>query len=155
MPIQHGLTRRPGPKPRTGPAIPHQQLSQNSPAPLQELLWSCMLTLAATTAGPSGISMPDTRALHLTPEAAVGPAEAFLVGTEFAHLHGAADGSLHLTLPESAGEEVVTAGWGELHPLARHGHRAPTLMMIFGPRDEGELDIVWEMVRRSHHYATT
>ncbi|MEV8021355.1 luciferase family protein [Streptomyces sp. NPDC086554] len=155
MAIQHHLSSRSGPKPRTGPAIPHQQLSQIAPAELQEQLWSRMLTLAGATAGRSNISFPETRALHLAPEAAAGPAEAFLIGTEFAHLHGVEDGSLHLALPESEAQEVVAAGWGELHPLAREGRRPPTLLMVFGPRDEHELEIVWELVRRSHRFATS
>lgn len=58
-----------------------------------------MATLDGTRTGRSGISAPSSRALNLDPALAEGPDEAFLVGTEFAHLHGAHDGSLHATLP--------------------------------------------------------
>lgn len=155
MTITTELPARQGPAPRTGPAIPHQQLSQTAPVELQERLWQRMLTLDGVTAGPSGISFPETRALHLDADRATGPGAAYLIGTEFAHLHGPADGSLHLTLPEPVVAEVTRQGWGELHPIARDGLRPPTLMMLFGPRDEAELETIWSLVQRSHTYGTT
>ncbi|MEU4394727.1 phospholipase [Kribbella sp. NPDC023855] len=148
------LTSRSGPPPRTGPAIPHQQLDQISPVELQEELWSRMTTLAGTTTGPSGISFPDTRALHLRQDLARPSSEAFLIGTEFAHLHGPADGSLHACLPYDVAAEVIGHGWGELHPMARDGLRPPTLVMLFGPRDATELETIWQLVQLSHTFAT-
>lgn len=43
------------------------------------------------------------------------------MGTEFAHLHGARDGSLHVTLPAADAADAIEKGWAELHPLARQG----------------------------------
>lgn len=148
------LSTRPGPPPRTGPAIPHQQLDQNAPLDLQEDLWQRMIALPGVTTGPSGISFPDTRALHLRAELVARDVEAFLIGTEFAHLHGPADGSLHAVLPFDAVDEVIQHGWGELHPVARDGLRPANLVMLFGPRTPDELDIIWQLVQVSHDYAT-
>jgi hypothetical protein len=147
------LSTRPGPPPRTGPAIPHQQLDQNAPLELQEELWQRMITLSGVTTGPSGISFPDTRALHLQPALAVQAVEPFLISTEFAHIHGPADGSLHACLPYDAVAEVIRQGWGELHPIARDGLRPATLVMLFGPRDDDELEVIWQLVQLSHNYA--
>ena len=99
------------------------------------------------------ISVPGARAFVLEEEAAGGPPEAFMVGREFAHLHPPADGSLHMMLPLTLAEAVDANGWGELHPVARMGVIPSTAMMVYGPRDEGELEIVWELLRASHAFA--
>jgi phospholipase/carboxylesterase len=72
---------------------------------------------------------------------------------EFAHLHPRRDGSLHMSLPPAIVETVVDNGWAEYHPLAgKHG--LPTnIVMVYGPRDEAELDIVSALVRASNAYA--
>jgi hypothetical protein len=99
------------------------------------------------------VSLPESRAVHLNAGAARGPADAFMVGTEFAHLHGATDGSLHMMLPPELATEAVEKGWAELHPLARRGTAPPNLVMVFGPRDHSELEVVWRLVQASHRYA--
>ncbi len=54
-----------------------------------------------------------TYGAYLKPEAAKGPAEAFLLPREFAHLHSAPDASFHLTLPEPIRSEAIEKGWAE------------------------------------------
>jgi hypothetical protein len=103
--------------------------------------------------GRSHVSLPDTRALHLDPRLATGPGDAFFAGTEFAHLHGASDGSLHLMLPVSVAGDAIDKGWSELHPVARRGAGPPTLVMLYGPRDEAELEVVWRLVQTSYAFA--
>jgi phospholipase/carboxylesterase len=148
------LPKRKGPKPQTGPAIPHQQLSQIAPITLQQQLWDRMQHLAHIIQGRSYVSMPDTRALHMEPDHAKGPRTAFMMGTEFCHLHGPSDGSLHMALPPKVVAEVIATGWGEVHPIVRDSHN-PTLVMVYGPRDDDELEIAWELVQRSYNYAST
>jgi hypothetical protein len=92
-----GLAPRGGPCPTTGP-LGHAQRDQNGPPDLGDQLHSRMSSLPGVYTGPSGISAPSSRAVHLPPEPALGPNEAFIVDTEFAHLHAAADESLHATL---------------------------------------------------------
>ncbi|WP_280497771.1 luciferase family protein [Nocardia asiatica] len=147
------LPRRSGDRPRTREHTPHQQLSQISPPDLQEQLWSRMLTLADVLPGRSGVSVPDTRALHLRPAMAHGPREAYLVGSEFAHLHGHGDGSLHMCLPKEVVAQALRQGWAEQHPMARQGYLPGTLVMVYGPRDQEELEVVWQLVRISHRFA--
>ncbi|HSD24113.1 MAG TPA: luciferase family protein [Solirubrobacterales bacterium] len=150
MTDEQSIPERAGPRPTTGPAMPHQQLSGNAPAPLQEELWRRMSALEGVRTGPSGVSLPETRALHLDSELAAGPPEAFMVGTEFAHLHGPADGSLHMALPPDLAQEAIARGWAELHPLARAGRVPETLVMVYGPRDDEELETVWRLVAASY-----
>jgi len=148
------LSARPGPRPRTTPTNPHVQLDQNAPLELQELLFERARALPGVRVEPSMISIPGARAFVLGEEAAGGPPEAFMVGREFAHLHPPTDGSLHMMLPLSLAEAVDAHGWGELHPVARMGVIPPTAMMVYGPRDEGELEVVWELLHASHAFAT-
>ncbi|MEJ7808387.1 MAG: luciferase family protein [Telluria sp.] len=143
------LPQRQGPKPTTTPSTPHQQLDQTSPPDLQDALWLRMLSLAGTSARPSGVSVQGTRALWLDE---AGNAAAFMVGREFAHLHPAYDGSLHMTLDPQTHAFAMAGGWAEPHPLA--GRFAPaTTALIYGPRDEAEVDLVWWLVQQSHRYA--
>jgi hypothetical protein len=147
------LPTRSGERPTTGPEIPHQQLDQTAPAGLQEVLWRRMAALDGVRPGRSGVSLPQTRALHLDPALALGPAEAFMVGREFVHLHGTFDGSLHAMLPPDVAAEAIERGWAEFHPLARRGMAPTTLVMIYGPRDEAELETVWQLVEISYAFA--
>jgi phospholipase/carboxylesterase len=82
------------------------------------------------------------------------PLDAFLVpqAGEFAHLHPDYDGSLHLALPPALTRDAIAKGWGVAHPLA--GIRlARGMVMIYGPRNNTELDIVTGILQTSHAYA--
>jgi Family of unknown function (DUF5519) len=68
------------------------------------------------------------------------------MGREFAHLHPQQDGSLHMTLPAQIATEAYQNGWGEPHP------RSGT-PLIFAPRDQDELEVVWRLLRLSYEYA--
>jgi acyl-coenzyme A thioesterase PaaI-like protein len=55
--------------------------------------------------------------------------------------------SLHLSLPPALYDEVLHAGWGEPHPISG-------TMLVFAPRDEGELEVVWRLVSAFYNWAT-
>lgn len=147
------LPARSGDRPTTGPEIPHQQLDQTAPVELQQELWRRMAGLDGVRTGRSGVSLPETRALHLDPALALGPPEAFMVGDEFAHLHGASDGSLHAVLPRDVATQAIERGWAEFHPLAGRRMLPATIVMIYGPRDRAELETVWQLVEVSYAFA--
>ncbi|WP_366479144.1 luciferase family protein [Demequina sp.] len=100
------------------------------------------------------ISVPGALALSLPQDLALGPVAAFMVGTEFAHLHPVPDYSLHLVLPAAAAEAAIDAGWAEQHPIARLGIISPGAVMVYAPRDAHEADIAAGLVRASYAYAT-
>ncbi|OJH37500.1 luciferase family protein [Cystobacter ferrugineus] len=145
------LGRRQGPAPEVSDAPPgtplaHRQLSQQSPVDMQEALFARAAALADVVVAPSGISVPGARAFWLRPASVRGPRAAFQVGTEFAHIHPAHDGSLHLKFPPGLAEKVYQQGWGVPHP------RSGT-PMVFGPRDAAELEVVWQLLLRSYAWA--
>ena len=127
---------------------PHAQRSQNAPAGLQEELARRALELRGVSEADSRVSVPGARAFVLDEASARGPREAFQAGHEFAHIHPSEDGSLHMTLPDQVAEAAYAAGWGEPHPISG-------TPLIFGPRDEAELEIVWGLLRGSYEYAST
>jgi hypothetical protein len=148
------LTARPGDRPRTTPTNPHTQLDQQ-PSDLRwvDELARRVFALPGVVEEPSGISVPGARALVLAPGEPAGPAEAFLIGREFAHLHPAPDHSLHAMLPLETADEAVEAGWAEPHPIALRGLIPRNAVMLYAPRDESELDVIESLVRASHAFA--
>ena len=147
------LPRRPGSPPATTPTNPHTQLDQQPTGREQrELLAATVFALPGVAERPSAISVPGARALWLL-EGADGPPEAFMVGSEFAHLHPGADQSLHVMLPPALALEAVEAGWAEQHPAARRGLIPPNAVMVYAPRNDSEREVVEELVRASHAFA--
>ncbi|GAB3764992.1 phospholipase/carboxylesterase [Nocardioides ginsengisegetis] len=147
------LPERRGDRPEVSWTIPQQQETQNAPAELQERLFDQVRQLAGVEVGPSRISVPGARGFTLregSPDE-----QAFLVPQvgEFAHLHPAYDGSLHVVLPTDLAADVSIRGWGRPHMWA--GTRlSPGFMLIHGPRDDDELAVVLGIVAASHAYAT-
>jgi Family of unknown function (DUF5519) len=152
--VSSGLPRRAGNRPETTPSNPHTQLDQQptDPALIEELARR-LFALPGVVEQPSGISVPGARAATLTEGEPTGPAEAFLIGREFAHMHPAPDYSLHAMLPPEIAAEAIDAGWAEVHPVARMGMIPPTAVMLYAPRDEGELAVVETLIRASHAFA--
>jgi phospholipase/carboxylesterase len=144
--------KRTGARPRTTSTNPHTQLDQNAPRALQESLFARASGLAGVVVGPSHVSVPGARAFHLP--GCRRPADAgFMIEREFAHLHPAGDGSLHMALPPDIVETVVENGWAEYHPLAGRYGLPRNIVMVYGPRDEDELEIVAALVQASHDHA--
>ena len=74
-------------------------------------------------------------------------------GNEFAHVHPLYDGSMHMMLPIEQVNEMIVKGWGEVHPLVPSGRMPETTVLVFGPRDEAEVEIVLGLIGVSHQFA--
>ncbi len=149
------LPARAGAPPDVSTAIPQHQESQTAPTELQERLWSRLAALPGVTTGPTKIGVDGTRALLLDRGAAAGPDAAFILPAdgEFAHQHPAPDGSLHVVLPDALAYDALAKGWAVAHPLA--GVRlSPGMVLVYGPRDPAEVEIVAGIAAASHQYAT-
>jgi len=148
------LSRRAGPPPRTYPGPPHTQLDQQPDARIRAQFGRRFGGFPGVEEQPSEIrAVPGARALRLAADVAAGPAEAFISGREFAHLHALPDSSLHMVLPEPLATEAVEAGWGEFHPLAGTAVSATTLL-VFAPRDPDEIEVVLGLLQRSYEFAS-
>lgn len=148
------LTQRAGPKPETTHGLPHAQITQHGPDHIIDQMREWAFALPDVENRHSLVSVPGARAMVMH-EAASCNHEAFMVGREIAHIHPHPDnGSMHVQLPQKDAEEVIKKGWGEHHTLVMKGHRPVGLVMVFSPRDEGELDVVKSILARSYEYAT-
>jgi Family of unknown function (DUF5519) len=99
------------------------------------------------------ISVPGARALWLRDAVTAGPTAAFMLKREFAHLHPGRDHSLHATLPPDLVDAAIEAGWAELHPVARMGYIPATTVMLYAPRTQDELEIVYGLLLASYRFA--
>ena len=147
------LPWRQGERPETNYGLPHQQLSQNPPPKIYAKLKDRAYDFPFVERRPSIISVPGAEALWLLEEGGHSCVEAFMRGNEFAHVHPPYDGSMHMTLPEADVPEILERGWAEAHPLVPKGRAPPTLVMVYGPRDEGELDVVLRLIDASYRFA--
>ncbi|MEM7585189.1 MAG: luciferase family protein [Acidobacteriota bacterium] len=144
---------RRGPRPNTTSTNPHTQLDQTAPESLQQQTAEFMFSLPCVRETTSAISVPGARAMWLQESCETGPANAFMVGREFCHLHPASDGSLHLNLPIEVAQVAIEKGWAERHPLADRGLIPSNVVMVYGPRDRGELEVVKQLIAASHAFA--
>ncbi|MEM8709074.1 MAG: luciferase family protein [Actinomycetota bacterium] len=147
------LPVRPGPRPATTPTNPHTQLDQLAPAEFQQAVAEHMFELPCVVETESQISVPGARAMWLADGCAAGPDHAFMIGREFCHLHPEYDGSLHLNLPLDLAAHAIEQGWAENHPMAARGIIPRNVVMVYGPRDDDELEIVKALVTASHGFA--
>jgi len=144
---------RPGHKPRTTDHEPHQQIDQHAdPAFWDELHRRCF-SLPGVTEEDSKISLPGARALVLDESLARGQNEAFIIEREFAHIHPRPDASTHLKLPLELAVLAIGAGWAEPHNVVWLGLAPANTVMLFAPRTEEELDVIWSLVEESHRFA--
>jgi len=147
------IPERQGDVPETTNTNPHRQLSQNTTRDRYDTLAEKIFAVPDVVEQPSQISVPGARALVLEQGVETGPEAAFMVGREFSHLHPPDDGSLHMCLPPETAEMARERGWAELHPVAHTGRIPETTVMVYGPRDREELEVVLSLVRASSRYA--
>lgn len=148
-PRRQWLPAREGDRPRTTPDDPHRQLTQIAPESLQEELVCRGAGLAGTFVCPSLISVPGSRAFVLDRPVRDSASAVFMIAREFAHIHPPFDGSLHMVVPAHLTRQVAERGWGEQHPVARMGLIPLATMMVYGPRNPGELEVVWSLLQAS------
>jgi hypothetical protein len=146
--------RREGEKPATTNAEPHQQITQHGDVRLwDELKRRCFTQLPGVVEADSKISIPGATALWLDKSHAVGPKDAFIIEREFAHMHPHPDASLHLQLPLEVAVFAIAGGWAEPHIVVWMGFATPGSVMVFAPRDDEELEVVWNLIQESYRYA--
>lgn len=137
----------------------------NIPPPRTQPLASLFSLLAA--AHPSLLTIKRSHyeyyndALYIHPSILASdvplPPIARIAQGEIAHVHS--EHSLHVYLSPADARRVIEKGWGERHRLGRtqpwwFGRRqhvfgvGHTLLMLYGPRDEGELKVVRILVEQ-------
>jgi len=146
------LRPRAGDRPLMSTAGPQTQLSQQSPPELWGRLAARVFALPGVEEGHSQVSPASSRAVFLRelpeermPETSLAPG----MRLEPVHLHGVADTSIHLCLPTGRAREVIALGWAEPHQYGDFG----TEVLVYGPRDDAELDAVIGLIGESLAFA--
>ena len=144
---------RRGNAPQTGQGLPYLQLDQWPPPELVEELAQRSLRLPLVKFKQSRMASPQSRALCLPDAFAGGPPAAFIDAHEFCHLHPPPEGSIHLTLHRGLRAQAIQLGWAEPHPVTRLGSMPETLVMLYAPRTEQELELVFQLIQGSYEFA--
>lgn len=147
------LSRRAGPRPQTSAVPPHLQLDQWPPPSVFAKLIEWSLQLKAVNSRQARMASPETRALWLLDDYAHGPADAFIDDHEFCHINALPEGSLRVTLPDGPRQRILELGWAEQHLMSRSGVLPPTLVMVYAPRNDEELEGVSAIVKISYEFA--
>lgn len=146
------LPTRPGPRPTVAPyPIPHRQkdgLADGGPVSVFEVLESYArehsdrMYLSRSHFEKRGDALYVVR--EHRPPGVVSQAEG-----EIAHVHSS-DGSLHVVAQPADAQQIIDAGWGELHPLA--GRSALGLpepyVLLYSPRDSEDADAITRILHR-------
>jgi hypothetical protein len=139
--------------PETSTDGPHRQVTQKSPPALWGRLVARTFALPGVIEGHSSVSPASSRAVLLAsrPELVVRETSLAPPGSpvEPAHLHGADDTSIHLCLPPERALEICDRGWGEAHQYGDYGSE----IMVYGPRDESELEFAVGVIAESVDWA--
>ena len=137
------LPFRAGPPATTTGTVPHQQIN---PAIVPELIDDMSARIFAhddVESRPSSIVSGAT-AIWLRDEVTLVRPECVVLERELGHIHQ--DGSVHVTLPHNRIPGAVAARWIERHPWADTRAGFETYVMIFSPRDSGEVDVIVELI---------
>jgi phospholipase/carboxylesterase len=145
--------RREGDRPETTDWEPHQQVTQHGAEEIWDELYRRCFALPNVRDIESLISVPGARALWLDEAVEMGPKEAFIIEREFAHIHPKPDSSTHLHLPLEVAVFAISGGWAELHNVSWLGLAGAETVMLYAPRDEEELEIIWSLVEESYRFA--
>jgi len=150
------LPERTGPAPRTPFAVPHVQFDQNAPVVMQEALSEAVQKLPDIVLWrETSFSIPPAVGWVLPESLRGGPENAYSLEGEFGHSHRPEDGSMHLRLPAVVSGIVFARGWGILHPFSAvvTGQKEVNYIMVYGPRDDDELEAIWTIVQASYAFA--
>lgn len=143
---------RPGSPPQLTATAHQGQLTQGSPRYVWDILVEEILDLPNVERGKSPGLPKGSIAVFLTDRTLARRPETSLSRggrLEPVHIHGPADTSLHLCLPEPRAAEVVAAGWGTYQ---RTGDFL-TELLVFAPRDIDEIDVILGLVEEALAFA--
>jgi hypothetical protein len=146
------LPQRAGPRPKTTPWAPHIQREQLAPPGMLTTLAARVFALPDIEERPIPRADPPERGLWLRDVIPKGTADAFINEREIGHFHPW-DRSMHIALPPDLAPRAVEAGWAEVHPVALAGLAPKNLVMLYGPRDAHEVDVIFGIVLAAYRRA--
>lgn len=145
------LPARAGSRARVERVFPCSQVTQVDDPAAQVAVLRLVDGWPGVTVAQTCMSVPGCEALSLSEGVAYGQEEAFIMGGEFAHVR--AEGSVHTTLAPEWAVDVMTKGWGEIHPLSLYGLIPPQNIVLYAPRHADELGMMERILAGAYSYA--
>ncbi|KIW66958.1 hypothetical protein PV04_06238 [Phialophora macrospora] len=164
------LPRRVGSPASVGGIIPHRQLSQHPPEEMKQHITNLFKNALAQNSDvlEERLSLYEkhnpalfVREHILSSNDPAVPETARIARGELGHIHP--DFSLHLYLSPADARLVIEKGWGEKHRLSkpdnsifnfRRFHMADTYLLIYGPRNEEEMEVARKILQSSIRFMT-
>jgi hypothetical protein len=103
-------------------------------------------------AAPSKASSPDIISSRVTPAQDANSSLTTVAVEAFARVYLEAS-TICLTLPLVTAHRAIVGGWAEPHYLASHGLMAAGTVLLYSPRDAGEVEVCRFHFSRAYEYA--
>jgi hypothetical protein len=142
---------RKGTRPSTIRGPLHIQCDSSSPKYLRRLIGE-VLAWPQIEATPSIESSPDLISIRLTPPQNANSSLTTVAVKAFARVYLEAS-TICLTLPLVTAHWAILGGWAEPHYLASHGLMEAGTVLLYSPRDAGELEVCRFHFARAYEYA--
>lgn len=142
--------------------VPHLQLTQGGPVDLADRLVAAIDQLDSVSIGVTqlqrdGGMLYNDRSWNLQAGASAGPDRERFEGGSIGQTHHPNNNSMHVFLPRSVSRGMMQeGGWGEIHPFNAMnglGTEHVDYVMLWGPRNERELQVVWLLVQTAYAQA--
>ena len=147
-----GLPARKGQRPQTIRGPVHIQCNGYGDSRYVNQLVDQVLTWPHIESSPPPVSPPDTIRIRLTEMAATDKPSAFLTAREFGRVLLGAP-TIYLALPLVCAHWAIVRGWAEPHYLASFDLMPAGAVVVYTPRDEGELGVCYFLFSQSYRFA--
>ena len=146
------IPTRNGKRPSTICGPLHIQCSGSGDTQYVRGLVTEVLTWPHVESTPPVVTSPDLISIHLRQARAAIPSSAATIVKEFAKVYVEAP-AIYLTLPLVTAHWAILRGWAEPHYLASNGMMPAGTVLLYTPRDEGELEVCHFHFSRAYEYA--
>jgi hypothetical protein len=147
-----GLPARKGRRPQTIRGPLHIQCNGHGDSRYVNQLVDQVLTWPHIESSSPPVSPPDTIRIRLAEMAATDKPSAFLTAREFGRVLLGAP-TIYLALPLVCAHWAIVRGWAEPHYLASFDLMPAGAVVVYTPRNEGELGVCYFLFSQSYRLA--
>jgi hypothetical protein len=147
-----GLPARKGQRPQTIRGPLHIQCNGHGDPNYVNQLVDRVLTWPHIESNPLPVSPPNTIRVRLAEMVATDEPSAFLSAREFGRVLLGAP-TIYLALPLVCAHWAIVRGWAEPHYLASFDLMPAGAVVVYTPRDEGELGVCYSLFSQSYRFA--
>jgi hypothetical protein len=146
------LPARQGQRPQTIRGPLHIQCNGHGDSKYVNQLVDQVLTWPHIESGSAPVSPPKTIRIRLAEVVAADEPSAFLTAREFGRVLLGLP-TIYLALPLACAHWAIVRGWAEPHYLATFDLMPAGAVVVYTPRDEGELGVCYFLFSQSYRFA--